>query len=148
MTETVIIQKPLRSKSMDWFLYDNGLHHQRVKFYLIMQRSITSIIYVFKQFYITYLLRSSLTEKALQLPFQFFFLFFLLLVSFSGRTAKSFLAKVLTLGIKRSCDQDQSHSLDRPRCISLKIVLSWYSRRVWHMTCLMHGTSIHSIQKV
>ena len=23
----------LGSKSMDWFLYDNGLHHERVKFY-------------------------------------------------------------------------------------------------------------------
>ena len=33
MTEAVIIQKPvidLRSKSIDWFLYDNGLRHERV----------------------------------------------------------------------------------------------------------------------
>ena len=34
MTEAVIIRKPvhwLQSKSMDWFLYDNGLHHERIK---------------------------------------------------------------------------------------------------------------------
>ena len=29
MTEFVIIQKPVQS--MDWFLYDNGLRHERVK---------------------------------------------------------------------------------------------------------------------
>ena len=29
MTEAVIIQKPVQS--MNWFLYDNGLHHGRVK---------------------------------------------------------------------------------------------------------------------
>ena len=33
MTEAAIIQKPvhLLRKSMDWFLYDNGLRHERVK---------------------------------------------------------------------------------------------------------------------
>ena len=34
ITEAVIIQKPaidLRSKSIDCFLYDNGLRHKRVK---------------------------------------------------------------------------------------------------------------------
>ena len=33
MTEAVLVQKPvdLQSKSMDWFLYDNGLRHERVK---------------------------------------------------------------------------------------------------------------------
>ena len=30
MTEAVIIRYLLR-KSMDWFLYDNGLRHERVK---------------------------------------------------------------------------------------------------------------------
>ena len=29
MTEAIIIQKPV-SKSMDWFLYDNDLHRERV----------------------------------------------------------------------------------------------------------------------
>ena len=37
MTEAAIIQKPVHwfapqiHKSMDWFLYDNGLRHERVK---------------------------------------------------------------------------------------------------------------------
>ena len=35
MTEAVIIQNQsiyLLRKSMDWFLYDNGLRHERVKY--------------------------------------------------------------------------------------------------------------------
>ena len=31
MTEAVIIEKPVYCKSMDWFLYDNGLRRERVK---------------------------------------------------------------------------------------------------------------------
>ena len=31
MTQAVIIQKPVHSKSMDQLLYDNGLRHERVK---------------------------------------------------------------------------------------------------------------------
>ena len=37
VTETVIYRNQfndLRSKSIDWFLYDNGLHHERVKYSL------------------------------------------------------------------------------------------------------------------
>ena len=30
MRRAVIIQKPVQSKSMDWFLYDNSLRHERV----------------------------------------------------------------------------------------------------------------------
>ena len=30
----------LPSKSMDWFLYDNGLRHERVKFYLVLIYSV------------------------------------------------------------------------------------------------------------
>ena len=31
MTEVPVIKKPLLCKSMDWFLYDTNLHHERVK---------------------------------------------------------------------------------------------------------------------
>ena len=47
-------------------------------------------------------------------------IFFFLLVTFSGRTVKSFLTKVLRLVIKKACDQDLTHSLDTPRNISVK----------------------------
>ena len=57
------------------------------------------------------LLRLRLTQKALQWPFYFFFLFFLL-YTFSGRTPESFLANVLTLVIEEACDQHLTHSLD------------------------------------
>ena len=50
-----------------------------------------------------------------------FFLFFLLVI-FSGWTVKSFLGKVLTLVIKKTCDQDLTHSLDTPKNISVKTV--------------------------
>ena len=49
-------------------------------------------------------------------------LVFFLLVPFSGRAVKSFLASVLTLVIKKACDQDLTHSLDTPKIISVKIV--------------------------
>ena len=48
-----------------------------------------------------------------------FFLFFLF-VTFSGRTAKSLLANVLV--IKKTCDQDLTHSLDTRKYISVIIV--------------------------
>ena len=32
MTEAVVIQK-IKSKSMDWFLYDNGLRHEKLKIF-------------------------------------------------------------------------------------------------------------------
>ena len=31
MQEAIIIQKPVLCKSMDWFLYDNDLRHERVE---------------------------------------------------------------------------------------------------------------------
>ena len=42
------LEKNLRSKSMDWFLYDNGLRHERVKvvftsFYISIRGSIDCI---------------------------------------------------------------------------------------------------------
>ena len=33
MTEAVIISKPVHWFAMDWFLYDNGLRHERVKWF-------------------------------------------------------------------------------------------------------------------
>ena len=30
-------KKSLQSKSMDWFLYDNGLRHERVKYFTLTQ---------------------------------------------------------------------------------------------------------------
>ena len=41
MTEAVIIYKPVHS--VDWFLYDNGLRHERVKRLLIITFNITAI---------------------------------------------------------------------------------------------------------
>ena len=35
MTDVSIIQKPVQSKSMDWFLYHRDLHHQRVKTFFV-----------------------------------------------------------------------------------------------------------------
>ena len=71
--------------------------------------------------------------------------FFFLLVTFSVRTIKSLLANVLTLVIKKTCDQDLPYSLDtgKQNC-------SWrcYSRCVWHITQLIcMVTSMHSVQK-
>ena len=34
----------LKSKSMDWFLYDNGLHHERVKSTLLLNRRFLLIL--------------------------------------------------------------------------------------------------------
>ena len=50
------------------------------------------------------------------------FFFFSFSSLFSERTAKSFLANVLSLVIKKTCDQDLTHSLDTPKYIFLKIV--------------------------
>ena len=47
-------------------------------------------------------------------------IFFLL--NFSGRTAKSFLANILTLVVKKTYDQDLNYSLATPNYISVKIV--------------------------
>ena len=94
------------------------------------------------------LLRLHLTQKALQLPFEFFFLFVFLLVTFFERTAKSFLANALSLVIKKPCDQDLTHSLDTPKCISVKIVpqvVNCDAYGTWYSLCTV--TSIYSIQK-
>ena len=45
-----------------------------------------------------------------------FFIFFLL-VTFSGQTAKGFLANVLTLVIKKTCNQNLTYSLDATKYI-------------------------------
>ena len=74
--------------------------------------------------------------------------FFSLLIPFSGRAAKSFLANVLRLVIKKACDQNLTHSLDTPKIISIKIVPEVVTRDAcgtWHGLCTV--TSIHSIQK-
>ena len=75
--------------------------------------------------------------------FRFFFL-----VTFSGRTVKSFLANVLISVIKNTSDQDPTHSFDTPRCISLKIVpevIICEACCTWHGLCTV--TSIRNIQK-
>ena len=93
------------------------------------------------------LLRLRLTQKALQLPILVFFLAFLL-VTFSGHTTKSLLANVLILVIKKTCDQDLTHSLETPKHISVKIVPQVVIRvacGTWHGLCTV--TSINSIQK-
>ena len=94
-----------------------------------------------------FFLRFSLTHKALQLSFQFFFLFFLPFL-FSGRTAKSFLANVLTLVIERTCDQELTHSFDTSKNISVKtvpVVVIFDACGTLRILCTV--TSIHSIQK-
>ena len=68
--------------------------------------------------------------KSFAIAILVFFLFFLL-ATFSGQTAKSFLRNVLTLVIKKTCDQDLTHSLDTPEQISIKIV----SEVVIHNAC-------------
>ena len=97
------------------------------------------------------LLPLPLLQKALQLPFHSSFvvvLVFFLLVLFSGQTAKCFIAKVLTLVIKKVCDQDLTYSLDTPKNISVKCVLEVHiydACGTWHGLCTV--TNIHSIQK-
>ena len=64
------------------------------------------------------------------------------------RTAKSFLANLLSLVTLESCDQDLTHSLDTPNNISVKIVSEVVIRDaygIWHG--LFTVTNIHSIQK-
>ena len=51
-----------------------------------------------------------------------FILPFFLLVTFSGRTSKSFLGIVLTLVITKTCDQDLTHSSGTSKHISTEIV--------------------------
>ena len=63
---------------------------------------------------------------------------------FSGQTAKSFLANVLRLVIKKPCDQDLTHSLDTPKNISVELVPEAFIRDVCRLRTV---TSIHSIQK-
>ena len=67
---------------------------------------------------------------------------------FFGRIAGNFLANVLTLVIKKACDQDLIHSLDTPRNISVKPFTQVVIRDgcgTWQGLCTV--TSIHSIQE-
>ena len=70
---------------------------------------------------LNWFLRLRFRKKALRLLIYLFFLFFLL-ITFSGWTAKSFLANVFRVVIKKACDQDLTHSLDTSRNISVNIV--------------------------
>ena len=73
---------------------------------------------------------------------------FFLPATFSGRTVKGFLANVLISVIKNTCDQDPAHSLDTPRCISVKIVpevIICEACCTWHGLCTV--ASIYNIQK-
>ena len=75
-------------------------------------------------------------------------LFFFLLVRFSGRATKIFLATVLRLIIKREFDRDLTHSLDKLKNISVKNLPQVVIRDAcgtWHGLCTV--TSIHSMQK-
>ena len=63
---------------------------------------------------------------------------------FSRRTAKSFLANVLRVDIKKACDQDLTHSLDTPNNVFIKI-LTRDAGGTWHALCT--STSTHSIQQ-
>ena len=58
--------------------------------------------------------------KSFAIAILVFFLSFLL-VLFSGRPAKSFLPYVLTLVVKKACDQDLTRSLGTPKNISVKL---------------------------
>ena len=114
--------------------------------------SICCVTFIYFLFYIQkikikYFFAFAFNAKSFAIAIRAFFYFFLL-VTFSGRTAKSFLANVLTLLIKKACDQDLNHSLDTSRNISRKIVPQIVIRDAcgtWHM--LLTVTSIHSIQK-
>ena len=114
--------------------------------------SICCVTFIYFLFYIQkikikYFFAFAFNAKSFAIAILAFFYFFLL-VTFSGRTAKSFLANVLTLLIKKACDQDLNHSLDTSRNISRKIVPQIVIRNAcgtWNM--LLTVTSIHSIQK-
>ena len=114
--------------------------------------SICCVTFIYFLFYIQkikikYFFAFAFNAKSFAIAIRAFFYFFLL-VTFSGRTAKSFLANVLTLLIKKACDQDLNHSLDTSRNISRKIVPQIVIRNAcgtWNM--LLTVTSIHSIQK-
>ena len=97
------------------------------------------------KFLIFQFLRLSLTQKALHLPFYFFFLFFLL-ANFSGWAAKSYLFNFLSCVIKKACDQDLTYSLDTLNSLSVKSVSQVVIRDAcgtWHSLCTV--TSIYSI---
>ena len=85
------------------------------------------------------LLHLRLMQKALQLPFCFFFLFFFL-VTFSGQTAKKvFSERFMTSyleGVWPTSDSFLGHAKMpfRKYCYT-----SCYLWRMWHMTHLMHG---------
>ena len=88
----------------------------------------------------------ALSAKSFAITVLVFFLFFFL-VTFSGRTAKKFLANLLTF-INKTCDQDLNHSLDTPKHISVKIVPAVVirdARDTWHGLCTV--TRIDSHQK-
>ena len=108
----------LLCKSINWFLYGCNASIEWVNEH---HSHMLLLLYLYFQRYGMFL-RLRLTPKAFQLPFQFFFSLFFLLVTFSGRTAKSFLVNVLSQVIKKVCDQDLTHSLDTLNSIFVKIV--------------------------
>ena len=50
MTEDVTMQKPVHCKSMNWFLYDNGLCHERVKICTLCLLFLSSHIFIALEF--------------------------------------------------------------------------------------------------
>ena len=98
-------------------------------------------------YYILWSLRLRLTQKYCNYHSIFFF-FFSFLVTFSGRTAKSYLVNVLSQAIKKAYDQDLPHSLDTLKSLSIKVipkVVICDACGTWHG--LYTVTSIHSIQQ-
>ena len=94
-----------------------------------------------------FLLRLRLTQKALQLPFQFFF-FFSLSSLFLDGPPKSFLVNVFWQVINKACDRDLTHSLDTLKCLSVNVVPQVVIRdacSTWYSLCTV--TTIQSIQK-
>ena len=103
---------------------------------------------MFKKFlsnFFTYLIKMRLAQKALQLPFQFVFYFFIfffiffLLVTLSGRTAEKLFSERFLISYQE-CVLPRSDSFPGHTKLSFYKYssTSCYSRRVWHMTQLMH----------
>ena len=85
--------------------------------------------------------------KSFPIAILVFFLFFLL-ITFSGRIAKSFLANFLTLVVKKTGDQVLTHSWDIWKYISVKIVPEVVIPDACGIWKGLHTvTSIYSIQK-
>ena len=108
-----------------------------------MSESASKSIYFSKNSFIAFAFNAKSFAIAILVFFFFSFSSF-----FLGGMPKSFLDNVLTLVIKKRCDQDLTHSLDTPKHISVKIVpvvVIPSACGIWNGLCTV--TCIHSIQK-